>query len=75
MGIWLKDGTYEPLIGDEREAMARLIHEKLGFDAERKFLELSDRGTYYEGYDDGYAEGYEEGYDEARSIYDEEYSE
>ena len=73
MGIWLKDGTYEPLLGDnEREAMARVIHEKLGFDAERKFLELSDRGTYDEGYADGYAEGYEE----ARSIYEDgEYEE
>ena len=57
MGIWLKDGTYEPLIGDEREAMARVIHEKLGFEAERKFLELSD----IEDYEAGYALGYEEG--------------
>lgn len=41
MGIWLSDGTYEPLLGDEREEFANIIKEKLGTEAEAEFLKLS----------------------------------
>ena len=62
MGIWLSDGTFEPLFGEEREAFAEVLNEKLGLDAKNKFLELSDNElpeevemeSYHDGYDDGY---------------------
>ena len=57
MGIYLNDGTYEPLLGGEREAFAKLIYEKLGAEAEKEFLQLSDTDDYETGYELGYDAG------------------
>ena len=54
MGIWLNDGSYEPLFGNERQEFANVIREKLGSDAEVEFLKLSDLDEAYAcGYYDG----------------------
>ncbi len=37
MGIYLKDGSFEPLFGNEKEAFAKLLYDKLGAEAEKEF--------------------------------------
>lgn len=63
MGIWLSDGSFEPMFGDEREAFRTLVRDHLGVEAERAFCELipDAKDVYDAGYDDGYREGYNDG--------------
>ena len=48
MGIYLKDGSFEPLFGNEKEAFAKLIYDKLGAEAEKEFRLLIAQAEDYE---------------------------
>ena len=62
MGIWLNDGSFEPMLGDTKEAFGCLIRERLGVEAEDLFKSLTEFEYTQDDVDDAYNEGYEEGY-------------
>ena len=50
MGIWLNDGTYEPMLGDESEEFRTIIRDRLGTEAEEFFVQcaLDNEDDLYE---------------------------